>query len=112
MSQTFPNDAEGQALRRMAEGGIDMTKPMAVDFTVAVPDQRSGRLVAEAAETEGFRGNVSRDEASPGWRCTCTRTMVPEYDDIVSAQVLLDEISRPYGGRCDGWGTLGKAELE
>jgi hypothetical protein len=32
----YPNDADGDALRRIANDGSDMSQPMEVDFTVDV----------------------------------------------------------------------------
>lgn len=36
---TYPNDADGDALRRVAGAGSDMSKPMDIDFAVAAPDE-------------------------------------------------------------------------
>jgi hypothetical protein len=35
--------------------------------------------------------------------------MVPTYDGVIDAQLELDELSRPSGGRNDGWGTSGNS---
>ncbi len=40
----FPDDADGDALRRVAERS-DMSKPMDIDFAVDVPSKRSGEEV-------------------------------------------------------------------
>lgn len=44
----FPNDAAGDALRRVAERS-DMSKPMDIDFAVDVPSKRSGQDVPRLA---------------------------------------------------------------
>lgn len=42
---SFPNDADGDALRRVAERS-DMSKPMDIDFAVEVPNQARGEKMA------------------------------------------------------------------
>ena len=37
MEDDYPNDTDGDALRRIASLGNDMTRPMEIDFAVAVP---------------------------------------------------------------------------
>ena len=39
MTHDFPYDADGDALRRLVDDGSDLTKPMCVEFQVAVPDE-------------------------------------------------------------------------
>ena len=43
----FPNDADGDALRRVAERS-DMSKPMDIDFAVDVPSKSSGEEIGRA----------------------------------------------------------------
>lgn len=104
----YPNDADGDALRRVAHDGSDMSKPMDIDFAVAAPDETSARAIAKAAATRGYRTDVDRDEAGP-WSCYCTRRMIASYEAVVAAQAELDALSRPLGGYADGWGTFGNA---
>ena len=109
MARTLPNDADGDALRRLAEDGSDLTKPMVIDFAVAVPDESAGRRIAAAAVKVGFSAGIDQDGESGEWTCYCTRTMVPEYEEIIRQQELLDRIGQPHGGYCDGWGSFGNA---
>jgi hypothetical protein len=83
---TFPDDADGDALRRVAERS-DMSKPMDIDFAVDVPDQARGEAMAQLASRRGYATTVERDASGPRWE--------------------LDELSEPLGGRSDGWGTFG-----
>jgi hypothetical protein len=43
MADSFPNDADGDALRRVAERS-DMSKPMDIDFAVDVPIRHGERI--------------------------------------------------------------------
>jgi hypothetical protein len=42
-----PGDADGDALRKVAESGADMSRPTVIEFSVDVPDERAARRVAE-----------------------------------------------------------------
>jgi len=103
---SFPNDVDGDALRRIAEHS-DMSLPMDIDFMVDIPNEESGKQIAHLASQRGYVPAIEFDEESARWTCTCTKRILATYDGIMSAQRELDEISAPYGGRADGWGTFG-----
>jgi regulator of RNase E activity RraB len=104
---TFPNDADGDALRRVAADGNDLTKPMTIDFTVVVPDEASATSVARAARSAGYETAIDLDEESDESICVCTKLMLATYDNVLRAQEELQELAAPYGGEVDGWGTFG-----
>jgi regulator of RNase E activity RraB len=105
----LPRDADADAMRRLVRDGSDLGEPMSVDFFVAVPDEASGEKVAEAARREGYRVTVARDGDADAWTCYCATEMLVTHEAVVAAQRRLAEISRPLGGRSDGWGTFGNA---
>jgi hypothetical protein len=102
----YPDDADGDALRRVAQDGSDMTKPMDIDFAIAASDEHSANAIAQAAQALGYGTDVFRGD-NEGWSCYCTRTMLATYDGVVRVQAALDALSRPLGGYADGWGTFG-----
>jgi hypothetical protein len=111
MKSQYPDDADGEALRRVASMGCDMTEPMEIDFFVAVPDQEAGQRVAELATGHGYRTKLVYDEEDDAWDCYCTKLMVPTYEAVCGAQLELDALSRPVNGYMDGWGTEGNLDL-
>jgi hypothetical protein len=106
-SLDFPDDADGDALRRMAEDGNELTRPMQIDFTISVPSLAAGHAVAQAAQEIGYRTSVERDEETETWTCYCSRHMVASYDAVILAQEELSLVSALHGGHCDGWGSFG-----
>jgi len=106
----YPNDADGDALRRVANDGADMSRPMSIDFMVAVPDEKSGHAIAERARESGFTTSLTRDEESGEWTCYCTKVMLATYEGVTEAQRQLDRLAEPSRGYCDGWGTFGNIE--
>jgi hypothetical protein len=107
MSSDYPNDADGDELRNVAESGADMSRAMVIDFSVAVPDERTARRVAEVVETNGFDPSISEDDDTGSWSVHCSKTMLATYEGVVAVQVWLNDLLSPYGGVCDGWGTFG-----
>ena len=105
----FPSDANGDALRRVASDS-DMSRPMDIDFMVAVPDEEAGRAVAYAAQARGFSTSVKQDQESGNWTCYCTKSMLATYDGVLEAQAELDRIAEPHRGYSDGWGTFGNSQ--
>ena len=110
MAEHLPHDADGDALRRLAATGSDLSREMEIDFAVHVPDREAGLAFAAAAQGGRFRAEVDQDVQTGEWTCYCSRTMVPMYHAIIAAQNELTELGRPYGARPDGWGSFGNAE--
>lgn len=108
--EDLPKDAAGDALRRVLRDGSDLSQPMDIDFHVDVPDEAAGKKVAEVAGRLGYKTNVVYYEEGKSWTCWCTIRMVADYDALAQRERELDDVSRPYGGHCAGWGTFGNVE--
>ncbi len=107
MASIFPNDADGDVLQGVAESGSDLSKPMTIDFFVAIPDETAGIAVAEAAQAAGFDTDVDLDAEDGEWTCYCTKFMLATYEGVIRAQEELGTLAAPYGGVPDGWETAG-----
>ncbi len=109
-SENLPDDANGDALRRVFSDGSDPSQPMDIDFHIAVPDAQACELVAAAAKEHGYDTKVVEDEEDGSWTCWCTIRMLATYEGIAESEDLLGTLSQPHGGYLDGWGTYGNAE--
>jgi hypothetical protein len=110
VADAFPNDSDGDALRRVIAGGSDPSKPMLIDFQVAVPDMMAANKLASAASKLGFNVRAyASPECSLPWTCECSKRMLATYEGVVAVQNELRELSGPLGGHPDGWGTLGNS---
>ncbi|PAU77003.1 hypothetical protein CK501_15670 [Halovibrio salipaludis] len=105
----FPDDETGDALNQFQENGFDLSKPMEVDFFVAVPSKSSGEYVAVKAEEAGFSVSVEQDVETGEWTCYCTKKILPEYSEIVKLEKQLDKMAGLYGGYADGFGSFGNS---
>src|SRR5262249_923951 len=91
-----------------AKIGSDLSKPMIINFQVAVPDKASAKELAAAARRLGYRVRVyDSPECTLPWTCECSTRMVATYESVIAIQAELAEISRQFGGIPDGWGTFG-----
>ena len=110
VTSIFPDDADGDALRNLAENGSDLTKPMIIDFAVAIPDESTGKAIALMTIEIGYKTSVDQDLESGDWTCYCSKTMFATYRDVINCQLELDRIAVAYGGFADGWGAFGNVE--
>ena len=116
MTSDYPNDSDGDALRRVVAGGSNMSRSMDIDFHIAAWEEVAAQSVAEEAARLGYRTRISFYEQDsdtgphPPWTCTCTRTMVPDYDALITVQAELANIAHLFGAYVDGWGTFGNAD--
>jgi len=117
----YPNDADGDALRRIATAGNDMSLPITVDFEIAASEQSVVEAVAQAADKLGYvteifvLENEDEDDTEPipdPWTCECTKDMVLTHESVLAAQQELNAIAKPLGAYADGWGTFGNVESD
>jgi regulator of RNase E activity RraB len=110
MSTSYPNDADGDALRNVVESGADMSSPMVIDFSVEVADESTARRVAAVVAARGFDPSISEADDSASWSVHCSKSMLATYEGVVAVQAELNELLSSYGAICDGWGTFGNTQ--
>jgi hypothetical protein len=104
----FPNDADGDALRRFVAGGSDLTKPRFINFQVAVPDETAAKRLADVVWKLGYRVEIhASPECSLPWTCECSTRMLASYESVIAIQEELARLAAPFGGHPDGWGSFG-----
>ncbi len=125
----YPDDEDGAVLAQLAAQGVDLSQPLEMEFSVAVPDEASAQKTLQAMTQAGYDSYIEFDEGEPdedgeidpddeefgpSWTVVATVHMAPEYAEIMRIQADLDRIARPQGGYSDGWGVLldGDAEAE
>jgi hypothetical protein len=103
---TYPNDANGDALRHMEAQGDDLTRPRNIDFTVAFADASSAEQFAEHLRASGHLVSVEHTETNQDfpWDVVVVQYMVPSYEGITNFENLLQAVADGWGGCNDGWG--------
>ena len=108
MADDYPDDSDGDALRNVAATGSDMSKPMFVDFQVAVPDEAAAKELADVARKLGYHVRIyDSPECSQPWTCQCSTRILATYETLIAIQHELAALSAPFHGYPDGWGTFG-----
>ena len=103
----IPQDADGDAMRRVIDHGSDPATPMDIDFMIACPDVASADMIAPLAAASDYSVRINVDEEDNSVTCYCMRKMLLDYDQLIACQNQLDAIARQHGSYIDGWGTFG-----
>ncbi len=106
----YPDDADGDALRRVAQHGSNMDEPMKIEFSIDVPSKEAGIAVAERAASLGYEPDLFYDDESSRWSVYCGKQMIASYDNVISGQFELNEIAVEHSAHCDGWVTGGNRD--
>ena len=107
--ELLPSDDTGNALRELENNGSDLSRPLEMDFFVAVPSQHVGDIVASKVEPLNFKVSVEQDDKTGDWTCYCTKTLIPDHSEVTFIEKQLDMLAQPYGGHIDGFGSYGNA---
>lgn len=105
----YPKDADGDALRRVVGHGHDMTKPMLIDFAIDAPSEDIADIVIARLKAKDFVSKKSENDDGR-WTVVVPVMMMPDYDEIVFFQKVLDDDLAQFGAKSDGWGTFGNTE--
>ncbi len=117
----FPSDSDGVALKKMAELGVDMSQPVGFEFYIHVENSKQAddvyqvlieAKIGDEAESVYDEGELEEGEEMteenkdfwPSWTVYVYYKMVPDYNKLVEFQEILNKLSKPLGGRSDGWG--------
>ena len=118
--ETYPADEDGEVLSMLARRGVDMTKPLRIEFEVFAPNASAAETIVERLTEAGYQPRIEHDEGEPhdetnpdeveefgpSWTVVVDKVMTPAHAEIVRIQQDLERISVPHGGYSDGWGVL------
>ena len=104
----FPDDENGDVMRRMQRNGDDFTKPRDIDFSVVFPSEIAANEFAGRFRQSGYKVSVEEWDGNRElpWDVTITRFMLPNHAKITEMEETLNLAAFPLGGRKDGWGCL------
>lgn len=102
----FPNDENGDVLRRMHKSGDDLSKPRGIDFTVVLPDKTAVQAFGDRFHDLGYQVSAEKSNTVPElpWDVVVTKFMAPTHAGITQFESELHAVAGPLGGRNDGWG--------
>ena len=107
----YPDDANGDAFRRMELQGDDLTRPRDVEFTVVFPNENTAKQFADHVCALGYAASAELTgtvEDFP-WDVIVVKHMVPSHEEIGAFEDWLQRVAKTFGGQNDGWGCLSSA---
>ncbi len=82
-------------MRRVIRDGSDLSKPMFIDFQIAIPDEASAKALANVAIKLGYRVSTYASlKCSLPWTCECSTRMLATYEGVIAVQEELAEMTR------------------
>lgn len=109
----FPNDDNGATLREMHEAGVDLSKPLDVDFYLIFKTQKDAEaMIAELADSDETGTALEKNEVHDDWDLRCTVNMVPSHTQITLRESLFEKMAEKHGGLGDGWGVTEEGDEE
>jgi hypothetical protein len=102
----FPNDVDGQVLKSLKRDGVNFSQPQDVDFHIMCADEESLQATLTVLHQNDFQVEGFYDEEDDDWYCTIQINMLLEYQPIMDRQEMLNELVKPFGAYCEGWGVL------
>lgn len=100
----FPDDTNGDVLRRMEAGGNDRTRPRNIDFAAVFADESSAEKFAEHFRKLGHKVSMKRCETDRNlpWNVIVVQHMVPSHKGITNFESLLQSVADRGRGQTDG----------
>ena len=104
----FPNDENGDVLRRMAADGVDLVSLRVVDFEHAFPSEVSAKQFHDAVKGTVLDAKLMGPEPNGKrrWEVQCRQRMIPTHAAITEMEERLGDVAKRFGGHSDGWGSL------
>jgi hypothetical protein len=102
----YPDDDNGDVLRRLEEQGDDLTRARNIDFSVVFAIESAAERFAEHFRAQGFTASVYFAEAMKEfpWNVSVVKSMTPSHRGIGEFETYLQEVADTLGGHNDGWG--------
>jgi|SRR5665213_3623297 len=111
---SYPDDDNGDVLRRIEAGGNDLNLSRAVDFTVVFPNENSAEQFATHFRGLGYTVSVEFSETAEGfpWDVVVVKHMALSHKAIGDFEDLLQSVADANGGQNDGWGCVSGSPFE
>jgi len=103
---TFPDDENGDVLRRMQDAGDDLSKPRIIDFCFVFPDRKNALEFATIVNEREFEVCISHYDERKMWQAIVKHYMAPTHAAITALEVDLSRRAQSVGGEADGWGCM------
>jgi DNA-binding MurR/RpiR family transcriptional regulator len=110
----YPDDDNGNVLRRIAAQGKDLTQARNIDFVIVFAQASLAEQFAEYFRELGYAVSVEdtasfedaeKEDAFP-WDVIVVKHMIPTHEGTTDFENLLQSVADGWNGHNDGWGVL------
>lgn len=102
----WPQDADGDVLRRLQSNGFDFDAPVDIDFNVDFDTWPPAEEFLEALNSQFPRvKEYGPDSNGKGYVLIVVNAPVT-YELVMFMQNSVSDLAAPYGGICESWGVL------
>jgi Regulator of ribonuclease activity B len=101
----WPNDADGDVFRRLANDRFDFSTAHVVDFVIGFVDRPTLEAVALLRETYPLAVVSDDTEYGSNYLLFQLHTVVT-YDFVTATQTGITELMKRFGGVCESWGVM------
>jgi hypothetical protein len=102
-------DDDATLIDRLRAGGVDLSRPIAVEHYLTLPNERMARQFVAKLGTSGAIVDLSPSLFRGHWTVRVTLSMVVTLERMEAMRQSLGAFAEEHGGSYDGWGTSGRA---
>lgn len=111
----FPNDENGDVLRRMQAHGFPFSKPHDVEFFAIFPSKETAYAVARLYVADDKAGDTlvtirTQRAERGGMELKLVKSMLVTHENVTRFESRLAERVAEHDGHLDGWGVMQDAE--
>ncbi len=97
----YPNDADGDVLRRLSDAKFDFSSPVEVELYCYAEDLKTANAIRAIMNEVGFEADVFDDDDTVS--VYFKKRMLLTYDAIIGEQMIANQRLSGFNTRCDGW---------
>ena len=105
-SGQWPDDADGDVLRRMAADEFNFDEPTDIDFNVDFEQWPPSDKFIEMLRAQFPRVTIYQPDAHGCGYVQIVITEAVTYDLVISMQASVSEMAAQFGGVCESWGVM------
>src|SRR6188508_877008 len=98
----WPNDADGDVLRRLQSDGFDFGREVEVDFNIDFENWPPSDDTIRSLTNTRPQARISMEH--DGHYILVQIRAALTYPFVIETQSELTQLAGPYGGKCDSWG--------
>lgn len=105
-SISWPEDADGDVLRRMKSHGFDFDKDAEIDFNVDFDSWPPPQKILESLRVNYPQMKMIEPSMDSNGYILIVVNAKVTYDLVMFIQKSISDMAAPYGGICESWGVL------